>query len=118
MRPQVRSFRNAAVQVCHSRRFSFPAFMEDRGLEEVLNEAEANNWPAKEIASQVLFRCCVESGKFNNFYVGLLSVMTFLNDSFGSLGQGGEQAFHDLANILNTQGTLQAISEWMDTHYH
>jgi hypothetical protein len=117
MRPQVRAFRDAASQVCQTRRFSFREFMEDRGLEEILDEAEANNWSAREIAAQVLARCCVTDGKFNNFQVRLLSVMTFLNDQFGPLGQGELQAFRDLVAILNRQGTPQAIVGWLNTHY-
>src|SRR5437763_553371 len=100
MKPQVKAFRDAASQVCHQRRFSFREFMEDWGLEEILDEAEANTWSAKEIAGEVLARCCVTGGKFNNFYVGLLSVITFLNDQFGPLGQGAPQAFQDLVDIL------------------
>jgi hypothetical protein len=91
--------------------------MEDHGLEEVLDEAESKSWSAKEIAGQVLFRCCVTGGKFNQFYVGLLAVVTYLHEQLGSLGQGEQQAFQDLANILNNQGTLQAIMGWMNTHY-
>jgi hypothetical protein len=117
MRPQVRAFRNAAAQVCQTRRFPFRQFMEDHGLEDILNESEANDWPAKEIAGQVLVRCCVTNGKFNNFYVGLLAVMAFLNDQFGSLGQGTQAAFQDLASILNKQGTPQAVMGWLNTHY-
>jgi hypothetical protein len=50
MRPQVRRFRDAAVQVCRKRKFSFREFMDDHGLEEILDEAEANDWSAQEIA--------------------------------------------------------------------
>jgi len=99
------------------RRFSFRDFMESWGLEEVLDEAEANNWSAREIAGQVLARCCVTNGTFNNFHVGLLSVLTFLNDQFGPLGQGAQQAFRDLVSILNNPGTPQAIRGWLNTHY-
>ena len=91
--------------------------MEDWGLEAILDDAEANNWSAKEIAGQVLARCCVSNGTFNNFQVGLLSVMTYLNDQFGPLGQGAQQAFQDLVNVLNNPGTLQAILAWLNTHY-
>jgi hypothetical protein len=93
MRPQVRAFRNAASQVCQARRFSFREFMEDWGLEDILNEAETGNWSAKEIASQVLARC------------------------FGSLGGSAQQAFTDLVAVLNNPGTPQAIMSWLDTHY-
>jgi hypothetical protein len=117
MKPQVKAFRDAAAQVCQARRFSFRSFMEDWGLEEVLDDAEANDWPAKEIAAQVLARCCVAKGTFNNFQVGLLSVMTFLNDRFGPLAQGAQQAFRDLVAVLSNPGTLQAIQGWLNTHY-
>lgn len=117
MRPQVRAFRDAAVQVCQRRRFSFREFMEDWNLEAVLEEAEANDWPAKEIACQALVRCCVTGGRFNNFQVGLLAVMTFLNEHFGPLGAGTHQAFQDLVTVLNKPGTPDAIRRWLDTHY-
>jgi hypothetical protein len=117
MKPQVRALRDAAAQACQSRRFSFREFMEDWGLEDVLNEAEANNWPPKEIAAQALAWCCVTGGKFNNFQVGLLAVLTFLNDQFGPLGQGSSQAFQDLVKVLNNPGTLPAIREWLNSHY-
>ena len=54
MRPQVKAFRDAAAQVCQRRRFPFREFMAGRGLEEILDDAEANNRPAKEIAGRVL----------------------------------------------------------------
>ncbi len=63
MRPQVKTFRDAAAQVCQLRRFSFRVFMEQWGLEEVLDDAEANNWSSKEIRGQVLARCCVTNGR-------------------------------------------------------
>ena len=85
MKPQVRAFRNAAVQVCRQRQFPF--------------------------------RCCVTDGRFNNFYIGVLSVIAFLNECCGSLGQGEQQAFQDLAVILKTQATQAAIEEWVNTHY-
>jgi hypothetical protein len=91
--------------------------MEDRGLEDILNDAEAGDLPAKDIAGRVLAECCVTGGTFNGFQVGLLAVMAFLNERFGSLGQGEQQAFQDLVTILQTQGTLQAIMWWMNTHY-
>jgi hypothetical protein len=91
--------------------------MDSHGLEEVLQEAESNDWPARQIAGQALFRCCVTDGKFNNFQVGLLSVMTFLNKHFGPLGQGEFQAFQDLVTILKTTPTIDSITGWLDTHY-
>lgn len=118
MRPQVRLFRNTAATACQQQGFSFREFMEGRGLEDILNEAEEKNWPAKEIAGQVLFRCCITNGKFNNFQVGFLAVMTFLNKHFGTLGQGQEQAFKDLAKTLNNPGNLQGVRAWLNTHYH
>lgn len=83
--------------------------MEDWNLEDILNEAEEENWPAKEIAGQVLFRCCVTDGRFNNFQIGFLTVITFLKKQFGPLGQGQEQAFKDLAKTLDNPGNLQGI---------
>jgi hypothetical protein len=117
MKPQVKALRNAASQVCLVRQFPFREFMEDRGLEDVLEAAEAGNWSAKSIAAQVLLRCCVTGGKFNNFYVGLLTVVTFLNDRLGPLGQGEQQAFQDLADILAKQATPETVGKWLDTHY-
>jgi hypothetical protein len=114
MRPQVRAFRDVAAQVCQARRFSFRAFMEDRGLEPILNEAEASGWSARQIACQVLARCCVEEGRFNNFQVGLLAVLTFLREQVGPLS---EQGLRDLVAVLNNPGTAEAIERWMQSAY-
>src|SRR5207237_726238 len=96
MRPHVRAFRDAAAQAC---RDDFASFMRDRGLEDILKEADANNWSPQEIASVVLTECCLEDGVFNNFIDGVYSVMLYLNQ-FVNLGQGREQAYKDLADIL------------------
>jgi hypothetical protein len=117
MRPEVRAFRDAAIQVCRARNFQFSRYMDSHGLEEILQEAESEAWPAKKIAGQVLLRCCITDGTFNNFYVGLLSVMAFLNNHLGSLGQGEVQAFRDLVDILKAPATTEAIIGWLDTHY-
>jgi hypothetical protein len=117
MRPAVQAFRDAAIQVCRARNFPFSRFMESHALEELLQEAESGAWPPKQIAGQALFRCCVTDGTFNNFQVGLLSVMTFLNEHLGTLGQGEFQAFKDLVNILKGRATVGAITQWLDTHY-
>jgi hypothetical protein len=85
MKPQVELLRNIAAQVCSSRRFPFRAFMSDHGLEGVLEDADAADWSTKELACQVLVRCCTEDGRFNNFQIGFLAVMTFLNVSLGRL---------------------------------
>lgn len=86
-------------------------------MEEVLEEAEKNNLQPKEIACLVLARCCVTGGRFNNFQAGILSVVAFLRDQLGSLGQGEAQALRDLAAILNSGGSEQAISTWLKSHY-
>src|ERR1700730_11624437 len=99
MRPQVKAFRDTAAQVCRLRGFPFPKFMQDHGLEDILNDAEAANSPARDIAVRVLAECCVTNGRFNNFAVGVLTVMTYLNQQYGSLGAGEQQAFKDLGDI-------------------
>ena len=117
MRQQVAAFRNAAVQMCHTRKFPFADFMDEHGLEDILEKADDEDWSSTEIASQVLFQCCVTDGKFNNFQVGLLTVMTFLNVHVKRLGDGEQQAFQDLVSILRIGGTLEAIRGWMKSHY-
>jgi hypothetical protein len=82
-----------------------------------LTEADQNDTPAAEIASRVLAECCIANGKFNNFQVGLLAVLKFLNDTFGSLRQGQQQSIQDLLTILNGGGTIAAIMAWMTTRY-
>lgn len=52
MRPEVRALRAAAVQAAQSQRIRFDDFLQ-RGLEEVLQDAEANNWSPQEMAAQV-----------------------------------------------------------------
>ncbi len=117
MRPQVRALRNAAAQVCQSLSFPFRVFMSDRGLEEILEEADAGDWPVKRIAAETLARCCVEGGRFNNFQVGFMAVVSYLNDQLGRLGQGEVQALRDLVAVLNNNATVASITGWMDTHY-
>ena len=117
MKPQVRALRHTDTQACQLRGFPFREFMADRGLEDILDEAEQQDWPAKEIAGQVLARCCLTDGKFNNFQVGFLTVITFLKDQLGSLGQGEQQAFADLAKLLKSPNAVQGIAGWLNTHY-
>jgi hypothetical protein len=114
MRPAVRALRAVAAQVCQTKKFALRNFMEDRGLEGVLDAAEANDWSVKEIAVQVLAQCCLENGRFNNFHVGFLTVMVFLNEQ---LRDPGPQAYKDLAATLNAPGTVEAIREWMDGNF-
>jgi len=91
--------------------------MQNRGLEDILTDAETQGWDAKRLALEVLLGCCTTDGKFNNFVVGFLTVMQYLNEQFGSLRQGEQVAFSDLATILKTQGTEPSIQGWLDTHY-
>jgi hypothetical protein len=117
MRPQVKAFKTAAIHACHLKGFSFTEFMEDWGLEDILTDADRNDAPATELAARVLAECCVSSGKFNNFQVGLLAVLKYLNDTFGPLKQGQQQSVQDLLCILNGGGSYDAILAWMSTHY-
>jgi hypothetical protein len=117
MRPQVAAFKAAAIHACRLKGFPFTEFMEDWGLEDILIDADQNDTPATEIAARVLADCCVSGGRFNNFQVGFLAVLKFLNDTFGPLGQGQQQSIHDLLSILNGGGSHQAVLGWMRTHY-
>lgn len=117
MRPQVVAFRNTAAQACKLRNYSFARFLDHHGLEDILAQADKENWPAKKIAGRVLFECCLTDGRFNNFMVGFLTVVTYLNEQLGPLGKGEQQAFQDLVSILKNEGTQQAIDRWLDSHY-
>lgn len=117
MRPQVARLKAAAIQACRLKGFSFTEFMDDWGLEDILLDADAQDTPVKELAARVLAECCVTNGRFNNFQVGLLAVVKFLNDTFGPLGQSQQQSLLDLLSILNSGGSYQAILGWMNTHY-
>ncbi len=117
MRSQVKAFKAAAIHACHLKSFPFKEFMEDWGLEDILTEADQNDTPAVELAARVLAECCVTNGKFNNFQVGLLAVLKFLNDTFGPLKQGQQQSLQDLLSILNSGGSYDAVLGWMTTHY-
>ena len=110
------AFRQVASQKCSDSNYPFRKFMA-AGLEDVLDEAAVGDWSAQEIAAQVLARCCVEDGRFNNFTVGIFAVATYLNEQFGRLGQGEQQAFRDLLAVLNGGGSLEAIRRWVQTHY-
>jgi hypothetical protein len=71
------AFRRVAAQTCGGRNL-FREFMA-AGLEDILEAADADDWSASEIVIQVLARCCVEDGRFNNQQARILAVITFLN---------------------------------------
>src|SRR5213078_3391899 len=112
MRSEVRALRDAAAQAAQHQRIPFQDFLR-LGLEDVLQEAESNHWSPQEMAAQLLARCCLTDGKFNNFQAGFLAVMTFLNER---LGPPGDQAYRDLAQILMTAGNIAAIRRWMESN--
>lgn len=89
----------------------------DSGLEDILEEADAKRWGAREIAVQVLARCCVEDGRFNNHQVRFGAVVKYLSEQLGSLGPSAQQAYLDLLSVLNTGGQEPAIRAWMRTRY-
>jgi hypothetical protein len=113
MRSTTKALRDAAAQAAQLQRIPFRDFL-DRGLEDVLQNAEANNWPPQEMAAQLLTTCCLTEGKFNNFQAGFLAVMTFLNEQLHS---PGNQAYQDLAQILKTSGNITAIRRWMESNF-
>ena len=113
MRSEVRALRNAAAQAAQFQGIPFRDFL-DRGLEDILQEAESNNWSPQEMAAQFLAKCCLSEGKFNNFQAGFLAVMTFLNEQ---LDPPGDQAYKDLAEILKTAGNINAIRRWMESQF-
>src|SRR5262245_46589380 len=102
MRSETRALRNAAAQAAQFKRIPFQEFLQ-RGLEDVLQQAESNNWSPQEMAAQFLATCCLTEGRFNNFQAGFLAVMTFLNEQ---LDPPGDQAYRDLAQILQTAGNI------------
>jgi hypothetical protein len=113
MRSEVRALRDAAAQAAQHQRIPFRDFLQ-HGLEDVLHEAEANNWSPQEIAAQFLATCCLTDGKFNNFQAGFLAAMTFLNEL---LDPPGDQAYRDLAQILQTAGNIDTIRRWMESNF-
>jgi hypothetical protein len=112
MRREVRALRNIAVQVCRRQGIRYEDFL-DRGLEDILAQADAAGWSVKEMATRVLACCCLTDGKYNNFAAGFLTVMTFINEQVRS---PGEQAYQDLARILQNAGTEQAIDRWWESN--
>ncbi|MBY0526920.1 MAG: hypothetical protein K2R98_26235 [Gemmataceae bacterium] len=113
MRREVRALRDAAVQAAQFQRVPFRDFLQ-AGLEGVLQDADSNHWSPQEMAAQLLATCCLTDGKFNNFQVGFLAVMTFLNEQLHS---PGDQAYRDLAQILKTTGNINAIRRWMESQF-
>jgi hypothetical protein len=113
MRREIRALRDAAAQAAQYQRIPFQEFLQ-RGLEDVLQGAESNNWAPQEMAAQFLATCCLTEGKFNNFQAGFLAVMIFLNEQ---LDPPGDQAYQDLAQILKTAGNINAIRRWMESHF-
>jgi hypothetical protein len=113
MRNEVRALRAAAVQAASFEHILFQEFL-SRGLEDVLQQAESQNWSPQEMAAQLLAACCLTDGKFNNFRAGFLAAMTFLNESLDS---PGDQAYRDLAQILKMGGNINAIRRWMESNF-
>jgi hypothetical protein len=114
MLPQVKAFKSIAAQACRNRGFPLHEFMDQWGLEEILNEANEKNHSDKQIAAAVLWRCCCTDGKFNNFQVGLLAVLQYLKEQKGDIGI---QPFQDLVAIMKAGATKEAIDKWLQTQY-
>jgi len=109
--------RGAASQACQNNGRLYRDFM-NRGLNDILNEAAAGNWTPQQIAVQVLVRCCLnDDGVWNNFGVGVISTLNYLNSQFGNLGQGAQVAFQGLRDILESGEGEPAIRGWVETHY-
>ncbi|MGL4550768.1 MAG: hypothetical protein ACRC33_06240 [Gemmataceae bacterium] len=85
-----------------------------RGLEEVPEQGDVEDWAAQELATELLVRCCLTDGKFNNFFVALLTAIRFLNER---LGEMGEQATRDLVAVLKNPATADGIDQWMAANY-
>ncbi len=113
--PHVAALKKAAIQVCRIRSFSFTNFMEDHGLEDILESAQKNNTPALEMVADLLSHCCRTEDKFNNFQVGLLTAMKFIREYLGPLGKHEQQAFKD--EVLKKSGSRTTILQWLSTHY-
>lgn len=113
MRPQVRSFRDKAMQACRRQGIPFRRFLDDLGLADVLAQADADNATPREIALRVLLGCCIEAGQYNRFVAAIYAIHSYLNDSGYTLGQ---QGLADLASILNASPTPQALRRWLDAH--
>lgn len=114
MHPQIRAFKRSATQACRQKEFRVQEFMDAWGLEEILIEANEQNLPATAIAARVLWECCCTDGKFNNFQVGLLAVVQYLNEQERNVGA---QPYHDLVAMLKAGTTKEAIDKWMETHF-
>lgn len=110
------AFRAAALEAA-SRFSGGQGLLRRQRVFDVLEVAQDDGWAPTEIAAQVLFQCCTEDGRFNNFMVGFQAVMIYLNRMEGALPGGGQQAWQDLVAILNSGDGLDAIRGWMQTHY-
>jgi len=117
MNALVAALRRAAIFACDCERFPFHKFLKERGLEQILLDADAENWGDTVIATHVLVDCCVTDGKYNNFNVGLLAVIRFLSEQHGDPHLGHVQAFRDLLTILNDGGEQHKVQKWMETHF-
>lgn len=117
MTPPVRAFKNAAIAACKLKGVSFTRFMDEYGLEAILIDADREGYSAKELVAHVLAECGVADGKVNKFEVGLLAVIKYLSERFEQPTIDNVQMFRDLVAILNGGGSIQAITEWVNTHY-
>ena len=117
MNALARAFKRVASQVARRNQFPFGEFLDEHGLQGLLADATASNYDLVELTSQALWQLCVSDGRFNNFMVGLQTVLQFLNEQRGDAGLDRTQAFRDLVTILRQGGPLPAIRVWVTTHY-
>ena len=117
MNALARTFKRIAFQVARRNRFPVGDFLDEHGLQGLLADATESNYDLVELTSQALWQFCVSEGRFNNFMVGLQTVLQFLNEQRGDAGLDQTQQFRDLVAILQQGGPLAAIRAWVTTHY-
>src|SRR5438128_1742194 len=113
MNRHIHRLRNSVAQACQLRGVPIQRIWSDFGFEEVLIQAAKDDLDARELAVLAIQSCCCTDGKWNNCTVAFLGIMQFLKETFHDVD---DQAFADLATLLKSGATGNAIQKWMDSH--
>jgi hypothetical protein len=109
-------FKRIAAQVAHQEGFSMRAFINDRGLDDFVEEAAQNGYVPAEVAARALETFCMEEGRFNGFMVGLKTALGFL-DEILSGPRDKQKCFTDLRQIMAEGGRWEQFLKWVNGYY-
>jgi hypothetical protein len=115
MTPLALRFKNVAAQVARSHGVRFQAYLEDWGLEQLLEDACVQGFDFRRLVSEAIFRLCITDGRMNNFTAGLYTIAQFIKEERRPQGVVWLQ---DLASMLKRGGcTLTSVEQWVFSHF-